>query len=115
MQDKMEPSMFLSNEAASNGYCEQMMSTVAEHGFCFYAKVIADEGSKLGCANCVDITSEMLASSTDIMALGKLSRQDLSKMKAFRTGNEVEWNTPINNMQKRYFTLPLVTNFLMIF
>ncbi|XP_027903010.1 uncharacterized protein LOC114163118 isoform X3 [Vigna unguiculata] len=98
--DKMEPSMFLSNEAASNGYCEQMMSTVAEHGFCFYAKVIADEGSKLGCANCVDITSEMLASSTDIMALGKLSRQDLSKMKAFRTGNEVEWNTPINNMQK---------------
>ncbi|XP_022633454.1 uncharacterized protein LOC106753684 isoform X2 [Vigna radiata var. radiata] len=69
--DRMEPSMFLSNE--------QMMSTVAEHGFCFYAKLIADEGSKLGCANFADITSEMLASSTDIMALGKLSRQDLSK------------------------------------
>ncbi|KOM41588.1 hypothetical protein LR48_Vigan04g178600 [Vigna angularis] len=61
--------------------------------------LIADEGSKLGCANCADITSEMLASSTDIMALGKLSRQDLSKMKAFRTGNEVVWNTQIN-MQK---------------
>ncbi|XP_052732608.1 uncharacterized protein LOC108330450 isoform X3 [Vigna angularis] len=97
--DRMEPSMFLSYEAASHDYCEQMMSTVAEHGFCFYAKLIADEGSKLGCANCADITSEMLASSTDIMALGKLSRQDLSKMKAFRTGNEVVWNTQIN-MQK---------------
>ncbi|XP_014501576.1 uncharacterized protein LOC106762275 isoform X2 [Vigna radiata var. radiata] len=98
--DRMEPSMFLSNEAASHDYCEQMMSTVAEHGFCFYAKLIADEGSKLGCANCADITSEMLASSTDIMALGKLSRHDLSKMKAFRNGNEVEWKTQINNMQK---------------
>ncbi|XP_068481394.1 uncharacterized protein [Phaseolus vulgaris] len=98
--DIMEPSTFLSNEAASNGYCGEMMSTVAEHGFCFYAKLIADEGSKLGCANSVDIASEMLASSTDIMALGKLSRQDFPKMKAFHTGNEVEWNTQINNMQK---------------
>lgn len=110
MQDIMEPSTFLSNEAASNGYCGEMMSTVAEHGFCFYAKLIADEGSKLGCANSVDIASEMLASSTDIMALGKLSRQDFPKMKAFHTGNEVEWNTQINNMQKRYFALPFISN-----
>jgi len=106
----MEPSTSLSNEAASNGYCEQMiMSTVAEHGFCFYAKLIADEGSKLGSANCVDITSEMLTSSTDTMALGKLSRQDLTKIKAFHTGNEAEWNSPINNMQKRYFVLPFIS------
>ncbi|KAL2339795.1 hypothetical protein Fmac_007735 [Flemingia macrophylla] len=99
--DIMEASAFPFGEATSSWYHDQIMtSTVAEHGFCFYAKCIADEGSKLGCANCVDITSEMLSSTTDIMALGKLSGQDLMKSKVFYTGKELECNKPINDMQK---------------
>ncbi|KAH1255873.1 hypothetical protein AAZV13_04G206200 [Glycine max] len=94
-RDIMEPSTFLSGEATSSWYHEQIMtSTVAEHGFCFYAKLIADEASKLGCANCVDITSEMLASAI------KLSGQDLTKSKVIYTGKEVEWKSPINSTQK---------------
>ncbi|RDX75060.1 ATPase family AAA domain-containing protein 5, partial [Mucuna pruriens] len=97
-RDIMESPTFFSGEAT---YHEQiMMSTVAEHGFCFYAKLIADEGSKLGCANCVDITSEMLASTNDIMALGKLSGQDLTISKVIYSGKELEWNNPVNDMQK---------------
>nr|KYP55154.1 ATPase family AAA domain-containing protein 5 [Cajanus cajan] len=99
--DIMESSTFPSGEATCSWYHDQLMvSTVAEHGFCFYANRIADEGSKLGCANCVDITSEMLSSTTDIMALGKLSGQDLRKSKVIYTGKELECKKPINDMQK---------------
>src|ERR1044072_2333712 len=77
MQGIMEPPLFLSDEATYSWYDEQMMmSMVAEHGFCFYVKHISDMGSKFGYENRVDVTSEMLASATNIMALGKLSRQD---------------------------------------
>lgn len=121
--------MFASNEATSNWYNEEtMMSTVAVHGFCFYAKQIADVGSKLGCTNWIDLTSEMLASTTNTMALGKLSRQGLSKSTVIYTGKELELNSPINNMKKRYiaflyFTMvkytivlvSLVTLFLVLF
>lgn len=121
--------MFASNEATSNWYNEEtMMSTVAVHGFCFYAKHIADVGSKLGCANRIDLTSEMLASTTNTMALGKLSRQGLTKSTVIYTGRELELNSPINNMKKRYiaflyFTMvkytivlvSLVTLFLVLF
>ncbi|KAL2638228.1 hypothetical protein AAZV13_06G103200 [Glycine max] len=94
-RDIMEPSAFLSGETTSIRYHEQIMtSTIAEHGFCFYAKLIADEASKLGCANCVDITSEMLASTI------KLTGQDLARSKVIYTGKQVEWNSPINNTQK---------------
>ncbi|XP_027338527.1 uncharacterized protein LOC113852450 isoform X1 [Abrus precatorius] len=99
-RDIMEPPIFRSGEAASSWYHEHvMMPTVAEHGFCFYAKLIADVGSKLGYDNWVDLTSEILASTTNIMALGKLSEQDLTKSKAIFTGKQLEWN-PINEMQK---------------
>ncbi|XP_027190964.1 uncharacterized protein [Cicer arietinum] len=99
--DILGPQMFASNEATSNWYNEEtMMSTVAVHGFCFYAKHIADVGSKLGCANRIDLTSEMLASTTNTMALGKLSRQGLSKSTVIYTGKELELNSPINNMKK---------------
>ncbi|KAJ1388107.1 P-loop containing nucleoside triphosphate hydrolase [Sesbania bispinosa] len=99
--DIMEPPMFLSGEATSSWYHEQiMMPTIAVHGFCFYAKLIADVGSKFGCADMVDLTSEMLASTTDIMALGKLSRQDLAKSMIIYTGKELELNHAINDMRK---------------
>ncbi|KAI9097944.1 hypothetical protein K1719_025715 [Acacia pycnantha] len=77
--DVLEAPTSLSNESTFNWYDEQMMvSTVAEHGFCFYAKHLSDMGLKSSCENCVDLTSEMLASTTDIMALGYLSRQGLT-------------------------------------
>ncbi|KAK7351122.1 hypothetical protein VNO77_10332 [Canavalia gladiata] len=100
VQDIMQPPIVLSGEATPSLYNEEiMMSTVAEHGFCFYAKLIADVGSKLGCVNWNDVTSEMLASTTNIMTLGKLSRQDLEKSKVIYTGRELEWNNSINDMK----------------
>lgn len=105
LQDILEPQGFVSNEATTSCYNEEtMMSTVAIHGFCFYVKLIADVGSKLGCANMIDLTSEMLASTTNTMTLGKLSRQDLAKNNAIYTGKELELNNPINNV-KRYIAL----------
>ncbi|KAJ1439279.1 P-loop containing nucleoside triphosphate hydrolase, partial [Sesbania bispinosa] len=99
----MEPPIFLSDEATFSWYNEQMMmSTVAVHGFCFYAKHISDVGSKLGCENRVDITSEMLASTTNIMALGKLSRQDHTKSMSNCSEKQSELKTPRNNMKRKY-------------
>jgi hypothetical protein len=102
MQGIMEPPTFLSDESTFSWYDEQMMmSTVAVHGFCFYAKHIVDAGSKLGFANMVDITSEMLTSTTNIMALGKLSRQDHTKPMSNFTKEILEVNNPRND-KKRY-------------
>ncbi|XP_061363887.1 uncharacterized protein LOC133307395 [Gastrolobium bilobum] len=99
--DIMEPPTVLSDEPTSSWYDKQiLMSTVAVHGFCFYAKLIADVGSKLGYANRVDLTSEMLASTTNVMALGKLSGHDLSKSTIIYTGKDLELNNPISDMQK---------------
>ncbi|XP_019438576.1 PREDICTED: uncharacterized protein LOC109344305 isoform X2 [Lupinus angustifolius] len=99
--DIMESPMFLSDQVASSGHDEQMMmSTFAEHGFCFYAKQIADMRLKLGHENKFDLTSEMLASTTNVMALGKLSRQDPSKSTNIYTEKQLEMNNPISHMQK---------------
>ncbi|KAK7301352.1 hypothetical protein RJT34_12215 [Clitoria ternatea] len=85
----LEPPMSLSDEDTFSWYDEQlMMSTLAVHGFCLYAKHISGVASKLGCENTVDVTSEMLASTTNIMALGKLSRQDQTKGMSFYTKNQ---------------------------
>ncbi|XP_045803964.1 uncharacterized protein LOC123897403 [Trifolium pratense] len=98
--DILEPRSFVSNETTSSWYNDEtMMSSVAVHGFCFYVKLIADVGSKLGCANRIDLTSEVLASTTNTMALGKLSRLDIAKSTAIYTGKELELNNPINNMK----------------
>ncbi|XP_012570633.1 uncharacterized protein [Cicer arietinum] len=94
----MEPPLFLSDEATFSWYDEQMMmSTVAAHGFCFYAKHIVDVGSKLGFENRVDTTSEMLASTTNIMALGKLSRQDHTESMNNYTKKLLEVNNSRND------------------
>lgn len=50
-----------------------LASTTAQHGFCFYAKNIAAVGSTIGSETTVDLASELLASATDMMALGKLA------------------------------------------
>ncbi|CAI8605542.1 unnamed protein product [Vicia faba] len=94
----MEPPIFLADDATFSWYDEQMMmSTVAEHGFCFYAKHIVDAGSKFGFENRVDVTSEMLASTTNIMALGKLSRQDHTKTMSNYTKELLEVNNTRND------------------
>ncbi|TKY56162.1 hypothetical protein E2542_SST20603 [Spatholobus suberectus] len=77
-----------------------MMSTVAVHGFCFYAKHISDVGSKFGCKNEVDLTSEMLACTTNVMALGKLSRQDYTKSTSIYAKKQLEANNPTNVMKR---------------
>ncbi|KAF7816861.1 ATPase family AAA domain-containing protein 5 [Senna tora] len=90
--DILEPPASLFNEATFNCYDDQMVSTVAEHGFCFYAKHLLDMGLKLGHESSVDLASEMLASTTNITALGNLSRQGLTKCTNFCTGKELEVN-----------------------
>ncbi|KAJ0976030.1 hypothetical protein J5N97_017995 [Dioscorea zingiberensis] len=50
----------------------EMGSTYAQHGFCFYTNKCATIGSIFGSQNTVDLAQEMLASSTNVMALGKL-------------------------------------------
>ncbi|XP_058787652.1 uncharacterized protein LOC131662001 [Vicia villosa] len=99
--DILEPQSFVSNEATTSCYNDEtMMSTVAVHGFCSYVKLIADVGSKLGCVNMIDLASEMLASTTDTMTLGKLSRHDLAKSTVIYNGKELELNNPISNVKK---------------
>ncbi|GAU30891.1 hypothetical protein TSUD_15770 [Trifolium subterraneum] len=100
----MEPPTFLSDESTFSWYDEQMMmSTIAVHGFCFYAKHIVDVGSKLAFANRVDITSEMLASTINIMALGKLSRQDHTKPMSNFTEELLEVNNPRNDKKSMQY------------
>lgn len=50
----------------------EMGSTYAQHGFCFYANKCAATGSSFGSQTTLDLAHEMLASSTNVMALGKL-------------------------------------------
>ncbi|KAL5992900.1 hypothetical protein ACLOJK_013819 [Asimina triloba] len=69
--------------AAVCWYDEQveMTSTFAQHGFCFYAKKTAAVASNLGHKNQLDLSLEMLTTSNNIMALGKLVRKETSKSK----------------------------------
>ncbi|KAG9448912.1 hypothetical protein H6P81_008877 [Aristolochia fimbriata] len=55
----------------------EMTSTFAEHGFCLYANRTAMLASELGYHRKVDLSREMLACSTNPMALGKLVKYEL--------------------------------------
>ncbi|XP_058724512.1 uncharacterized protein LOC131595988 isoform X2 [Vicia villosa] len=100
----MEPPIFLADDATFSWYDEQMMmSTIAEHGFCFYAKHIVDAGSKVGFENRVDVTLEMLASTTNIMAMGKLSRQDDTKTMNNHTKELLEVNSTRNDKKSMQY------------
>ncbi|KAJ9673640.1 hypothetical protein PVL29_023286 [Vitis rotundifolia] len=68
----------------------QMASTIAQHGFCFYSKYIAAAGSILGSDYTVDLASEMLASTTNTMALGKLTRPEMRMNWTSRKGVQME-------------------------
>ena len=68
----------------------QMASTIAQHGFCFYSKYIAAAGSMLGSDYTVDLASEMLASTSNTMALGKLTRPEMRMNWTSRKGVQME-------------------------
>ncbi|KAK9270529.1 hypothetical protein L1049_026110 [Liquidambar formosana] len=95
--DSMERPMVPSEETDAISWCNeqlQMTSTFAQHGFCFYAKDIAALGSNLGSGSRVDLAWEMLASTTDTMALGKLVRQDVRTSWTPYTGANLEMRLP---------------------
>ncbi|XP_057490564.1 uncharacterized protein LOC130776382 [Actinidia eriantha] len=79
IRDSLEPSTVPFEKSHSFSWFDDqvcMTSTIAQHGICFYAKEIAVVGSNVGSVNRMDLVSEMLASSTNTMALGKLISQD---------------------------------------
>ncbi|GFY85345.1 P-loop containing nucleoside triphosphate hydrolases superfamily protein [Actinidia rufa] len=79
IRDSLEPSMVPFEKSHSFSWFDDqvcMTSTIAQHGICFYAKEIAVVGSNVGSVNRMDLVSEMLTSSTNTMALGKLISQD---------------------------------------
>lgn len=92
-------------ESDSYSWCDERLllaSTVAQHGFCFYAKGISSVGSNVGCVRRVDmdIASEMLANTTNMMALGKLIGQGRRTSKTSYAGSNSEMTLP--NVITRY-------------
>ncbi|KAL3638815.1 hypothetical protein CASFOL_016722 [Castilleja foliolosa] len=74
--DSLVYSMVPSEKAHSYSYYDnqlEMLSILAQHGMCFYAKEIASFGSVVGSTKTVDLASEMLLSSANSVALGKLA------------------------------------------
>ena len=105
LQDSLEPSMVPSEGSDAFGWCDehvQMTSAIAQHGFCFYAKDIAAVGSKMGCESSVDIASEMLASTTNMMTLGKLIGLDMRTSKPLCGAKGLEMSPPKSDLLKRY-------------
>lgn len=86
----------------------QMASTIAQHGFCFYSKYIAAAGSILGSDYTVDLASEMLASTTNTMALGKLTRPEMRMNWTSRKGVQME--VPKSDISLRSETEPCLCN-----
>ncbi|XVE60338.1 hypothetical protein DITRI_Ditri05aG0121100 [Diplodiscus trichospermus] len=79
MQDSLELLMIPyenSDEFSWSDEQLQMANTVSQHGFCLYAKEIDVIGSNMGFEQKVNLSQEMLASSTSTMALGKLLGHD---------------------------------------
>lgn len=90
-QDSLLPLMVPSEKTHSYSYYEkqlEMSSILAEHGMCFYAKEIASLQSVMGCQNNLDLALEMLSSSANSVALGKLASR-----KADRSSTETIKNS----------------------
>ncbi|XP_057795779.1 uncharacterized protein LOC131011898 isoform X2 [Salvia miltiorrhiza] len=87
--DSVCSSMIPSEKTHSYSYFDnqlEMSSTLAQHGMCYYAKEIASLQSIMGCQNNLDLASEMLSSSANSVALGKLASQ--GRRKAYRSSTE---------------------------
>lgn len=82
----------------------KMVSTISEHGMCLFAKDIAVVNSNMVPASVVDLAWEMVASSTNTMALGKLVNQDYRRIQSL----EMEPPKSCISLQ-RYTTLGLVS------
>lgn len=77
--DSLEPSTIPSEESDTYSFYDKgILASTAQHGFCFYAKDIAAVGSTIDSVSTVDLASEMLASETGMMALGKLAGHDMA-------------------------------------
>uniref|UniRef100_A0A5B7B8E5 AAA+ ATPase domain-containing protein n=1 Tax=Davidia involucrata TaxID=16924 RepID=A0A5B7B8E5_DAVIN len=86
--DYLEPAMVPCEKSHAFSWHDdqlQMTSTIAQHGICFYANEIDTVGSKMGSSSRVDLAWEMLASSTNTMALGKLVSQDRRTIRSLET------------------------------
>ena len=64
----------------------KMVSTISEHGMCLYAKDIDAARTNMFSTGRVDLTWEMLASSRNTMALGKLVNQDSRRIPNLEMG-----------------------------
>ncbi|KAK1384333.1 AAA domain-containing protein [Heracleum sosnowskyi] len=87
--DYLEPSMVLCEESHSLSWHDdhlKMVSTMSEHGMCLYAKDIDAACTDMFSAGRVDLTWEMLASSTSTMALGKLVNWDSRRIQNLEMG-----------------------------
>ncbi|XP_047963216.1 uncharacterized protein LOC125207783 isoform X1 [Salvia hispanica] len=87
--DSLSPLMIPSEKTHSYNYDDNQLeisSILAQHGMCYYAKEIASLQSTMGCQNNLDLASEMLSSSANSVALGKLASQN--RRKANRSSTE---------------------------
>ncbi|XP_042034946.1 uncharacterized protein LOC121781273 isoform X1 [Salvia splendens] len=81
--DSLLPLMIPGEKTHSYNYEDnqlEMSSILAQHGMCYYAKEIASLRSITGCQNNLDLASEMLSSSENSVALGKLASQNRRKV-----------------------------------
>ncbi|XP_030445181.1 uncharacterized protein LOC115667778 [Syzygium oleosum] len=79
IEDYLDPTMVIAEEPESfSRYNEQwqMTSTIVQHGLCSFTKDIPTVGSENKYQSRVDLVSEMLALTTNTMAVAKLIIQD---------------------------------------
>ncbi|XP_048131184.1 uncharacterized protein LOC115734760 isoform X2 [Rhodamnia argentea] len=84
IDDYVDPTMVIAEEPESfSRYNEQwqMTSTFVQHGLCSFAKDIPTVGSENMCQNGVDLAYEMLALTSNRMAVAKLIIQDMGGSK----------------------------------
>ncbi|GAV84126.1 hypothetical protein CFOL_v3_27570 [Cephalotus follicularis] len=97
MPDSLQFPKFPSEESdtlSSSDEQLQMISTIAHHGFCFYAKDLPSLGLDIGSNSRVGLTWEKLASTTNMIAFGKLVGQDNSACGISNAGKDVETRPP---------------------
>ncbi|KAK3036786.1 hypothetical protein RJ639_030816 [Escallonia herrerae] len=89
LQDYVEPSVVPFEKSHSCCWDDdqlQITSAIVQYGMRLYAKETAAVGSSMGSESRMDLALEMLASSTNAMALGKLVRQDKQTIETSKTG-----------------------------
>lgn len=96
-KDSINQEVFLDEETFTFGWHDQqvqMATSIAQHGYCLYAKDIDTLRSKMGIDNRVDLAWEMLASTNNSMAMGKLLRLDRSGSQISLAGRSLKRASP---------------------